>query len=424
MTALPAWAQAQTPLQFIHRAKLGLFVHYVFGLTDASPGKPPLKNLNQFADALKVRTIVDLAQAMDAQYVIFTSYHWRMTTLFPSKVWGGEFPTHSARRDIVGDLARALNSKGIKLVLYVHPDDRHDFTPRMLNRLVKLRWTSPALVKNGHLVGFEPRDPLWNHLYYRLLNEIGRRYGKEIIGYFEDDSGASSNGTTVQRIMDRYTPHAAIWVNGYVNHAPASVIGGENWTLLDHNAQPHIYNTSNVMTADVISDRWGRWWGAGGHVNYSAAQLYRFFICSIATQGQHNGGVAYATGPYSNNQWETGVPPVLQTLGKLVRSNAQAIFNTRPSKAYVCGQPAAAKPAWGVAVDSPHRHIVYLHVLMPPTGQTLNIARPADGAVFASAKLLHGGPMALAKTASGYSLTLPTGVPWSHLDTIIALKVK
>ncbi len=225
----------------------------------------------------------------------------------------------------------------------------------------------------------------------------------------------------VQKIMERYPPGAAIWLNGFGNHPPATLVGGESWGLLDNNPSPHIYRTTAAQTAVVISNGW---WAEGGKVKFNARQLYRYLVCSVATKGQHNGGVAYTTGLYSNNQWETGVPQVAQAFGNLVRSNAKAIFNTRPSKAYVSGQAAAAKPAWGVAVDSRHRHIVYLHVLMPPRGQTLNIARPADGAVFASAKLLHGGPIALAKTASGYAITLPTGVRWSHLDTIIALKVK
>ena len=424
MTVCFSAARAQTPLQFIHGAKFGLFVHYVFGLTDAAPGRPPLQNLKRFSDEIKVRTIVHMAQSMDAQYVIFTSYHWRMTTLFPSRVWGSAFPGHSSPRDIVGDLAKALAARGIKLVLYVHPDDRHDFTPAMLNRLVKLGWNSPSLVRNGHLVGFEPHDPLWNHLYYRMLNEIGRRYGQQIIGYFEDDNGAASNGETVERIMNHYTPHAAIWVNGFVHHPPATVVGGENWKLLDHNPRPHIYNTSAAMTADVISDKWGVWWAGGGHVNYSAAQLYRFFICSIATSGQHNGGVAFATGPYSDNRWETGVPRALRSLGRIVRKNAVAIFNTRPSRAFVSGTAASAKPAWGVAVDSADGHSVFLHVLMPPKGPVLRIGRPADGVAFRRAHLLGGGAVKIRKVGTGYVLTLPSGTAWSPLDTVIVLSVR
>ncbi len=85
---------AQTPKQFMQQAKLGLFVHYVYGLTQAAPGKPPHKSLAKFAKDLDVNAIAKLASQMDAQYVILTSWHWRMTTLFPSKVWGNLFPHH------------------------------------------------------------------------------------------------------------------------------------------------------------------------------------------------------------------------------------------------------------------------------------------------------------------------------------------
>ena len=159
-------------------------------------------------------------------------------------------------------------------------------------------------------------------------------------------------------------------------------------------------------------------------VAFNASQLYRYFVCAIATKGQHNGGVAYATGIYSDNQWETGVPQVAAAFGNLVRANAKAIFNTVPSHAYVSGRQASQKPQWGVAVDSLRRRTVYLHVLMPPKGQTLRIGQPSNDVTFTRAKLLSGGTVGLMRVADGYTLTLPTGRHWDAVDTIIALHVK
>ena len=412
--------QAQTPVQFMRGAKLGLFVHYVYGLTHAAPGKPPHKSLKKFANDLDVNAIAKLADQMDAQYVILTAWHWRMTTLFPSKVWGKLFPHHVCQRDIIGQLATALKARGIKFVLYVHPDDRHDFTTAMIAQLVKHGYTSARFVHNGLLPG-EPHDPKWDRLYCKMLKEVGQRYGREIYGYWEDDGGGGTNGLAVQKIMEHYTPGAAIWLNGFTKRPPATLVGGEAWNLIDYNPRPHIYNTSPAQTADVISSNW---WAAGGKVKFTAQQLYRFFICSIATKGQHNGGVVYATGIYSDNQWETGVPQVAMAFGKLVRANAKAIFNTVPSHAYISHPKAAEKPQWGVAVDSPHRHTVYLHVLMPPKGNALHIGKPADGVTFITAALLNGHAVGLEPTAHGYALTLPDGMRWNRLDTIIALKEK
>ncbi len=401
-------------------AKLGLFVHYVFGLTQAAPGKPPLGNVNQFADALNVAGIAKMAQTMGAQYVIFTAYHWRMTTLFPSKVWGAGFPGHVCKRDVIAALAAALKARHIKLVLYVHPDDRHDFTPPMIQKLVQLGWTSKRLVIKGAVHG-EPHDPKWNKLYYNLLNELGRRYGSAIAGYWEDDGGGASNGATVQKIMLHYTPKAAIWTNGDGSKPPANLVGGENWNLFDHIAKPHLYNTSQNQVAAVIA---GTWWAQAGKLTYTPSEMYRFLICSIATKGQHNGGVVYATSPFSNNQWETGVRRGLRAFGKLVQTNATAIYNTQPSRAYVSGTMAAAKPQWGVAVDSRHGKTVYLHVLMAPRGNALQIGPPADHVKFVSAALLHGKAVGLRPDRAGYQITLPAGAHWNAVDTVIALVVK
>lgn len=405
----------ESPRQRLANAKLGLFVHYVFGLTEAAPGKPPMQDVNAFADDLNVNGIAQMAKTMGAQYVVFTSMHWRMTVLFPSQVWGSLFPGHVTKRDVVGALARALNREHIWLVLYVHPDDRHDFTRPMLQKLISAGHCSPTF----H--GGEPYDPKWNRLYYRLLNEIGQRYGKEIAGYWEDVRGAGSNGVKVQKIMERYTPGAAIWVNGAVNHAPATLVGRENWKLFDHNPSPHLYNTSSHQVAIVIAKNW---MAEKGKLAYTPANMYRFLICSIATQGEQNGGVVYATSPFSNNQWEAGVPAGLSALGKLVKANSKAIYNTVPSRAYISGEAADQKPSWGVAVDSLDGGTVYLHVLMRPSGRTLQIGKPANGDVFVRASLLNGSPVKLQADPSGYRLTLPHAVTWSKVDTVIALQVK
>ncbi len=412
----PGAQQAKAlPRQELANAKLGLFVHYVFGKTEAAPGKPPMQNVDAFADALDVNGIARMAKTMGAQYVVLTSMHWRMTLLFPSRVWGGLFPDHVAKRDLIRDLARALSREHIQLVLYVHPDDRHDFTKPMLQKLINAGHCSPSF----H--GGELRDAQWNRLYYRLLEEIGQRYGKEIAGYWEDDEGGGSDGAKVQSIMERYTPGAAIWVNGNVSHAPATLVGGENWKLFDHDPEPHLYNTSAHQAAVVIAKDW---WASEGKLEYTPASLYRFLICTIATRGQRNGGVLYSTSPFSNDQWEAGVPEGLAALGQRVKANAPAIYNTVPSRAYVSGEAAQAKPRWGVAVDSVDGRTVYLHVLMPPSGQTLEIAKPANGVAFSGAALLGGEAVKIQTDPSGYRLTLPPAATWDKVDTVIALRVK
>jgi hypothetical protein len=82
----------------------------LFGLTQAASGQPPMQNVNAFADAVNVNGIAQMAKTMGAQYVVFTSMHWRMTVLCPSKVWGSIFPDHVTQRDLIGALAHRLRA--------------------------------------------------------------------------------------------------------------------------------------------------------------------------------------------------------------------------------------------------------------------------------------------------------------------------
>lgn len=426
-----------SPRPQLWNAKLGLFVHYVFGLTQAAPGKPPLKNVNKFADDLNVNGIADMASAMGAQYVVFTAYHWRMTMLFPCSFWGREFPHHVCRRNVIVQLADALKKKGIKLVLYIHPDDRHDFPKLMLEKLIQAGWSSPQTLKACMSESYpdcEPYDRKWNRLYYRVLNFIGGHFGRYIAGYWVDDGDAKANGEVVGKIMSRYTHNPAVWLNGFATHPPDTLVGSEDWNLLNNNPRPCLYNTIPNQAVIVVASTWWACKGAEsagnihvtgtGKLMYSPDDMYRFLICQIATKGQKNGGVVFASSPYSNNQWEAGVPSGLTALGKLIRQRAKSIYNTVPSRAYVSGDSISQKPDWGVAVDSINGKTVYLHVLIPPKGRVLQIGRPADHVTFSSARLLNGRFLAISRSRGGYKLTLPAGVKWSAVDTVIALRVK
>ena len=113
---------------------LGLFVHYTY------VGKPyqwgstlwadtsKVKSLDELADNLDVNDLAAMAASMRAQYVVFTAFHANMNVLCPSVVMKRQLPGHCSKRDVIGDLIKALKAKNIRLLLYFHPSDGHDFT--------------------------------------------------------------------------------------------------------------------------------------------------------------------------------------------------------------------------------------------------------------------------------------------------------
>jgi alpha-L-fucosidase len=391
---------------------MGLFVHYTLGTyhdgryggTWTDPKGKPATDLNAVADALDVKALASVAQGMGAQYVIFTAFHAGMNLLYPSRFWGSVFPNKVSKRDVIGDLADALKAKDIPLILYVHSDDRHDLTEAEQKKLMENGYSAQVNLTDPP----EQRptiDPVWDATYVRLIDEIGLRYGGRIDGYWEDDGW--HNGPKVKVVMLKHTPDAAIWQNGGWSGPPATLIGSEQ------------ANQQHQWAALVTKE----WYANGGKMTRTAREMYQTTVLWAATQGQVNGGIAWSTGPYVNNEWETGVAEAFKKLGQLMHANGKAIYGTIASTSYVT--TPAAHPKWGVATDSADGSTVYLHVFNSPKDASLQISKATDGRVFNRATLLSNGKaVGLTATDQGYVLTLPKAEKWSAVDTVLCLAIK
>jgi hypothetical protein len=387
---------------------MGLFVHFTLGTyhdggTWTDPKGKPATDINALADALDVKALASVAQGMGAQYVIFTAYHAGMNLLYPSSIWGRVFPNKVSKRDLIGDLAEALKAKGIPLILYVHPDDRHDLTAAEQKKLMEDGYSTQVNITGEP--DQRPIDPVWGATYARLIGEIGSRYGGRIHGYWQD--GPMCDGPKVKAVMLEHTADAAIWINGGWGGPPATLIGSET------------ANQQHQWAATVT----GNWWASGGKMTRTPREMYQTTVLWAATQGQANGGIAWSAGPYVNNEWETGVAEAFKELGQLMHANGKAIYGTIASTSYVT--TPAAHPKWGVATDSADGSTVYLHVFNSPKDASLRIGKAVDGRVFDRATLLSNGKaVGLTATDQGYVLTLPKGEKWGDVDTVLCLAIK
>lgn len=66
--------------------------------------------------------------SMGMEYVYFTGWHKAIYCLGPNQALEKWLPGHTAKRDLIGEIADALHTKGIKLMIYAHPNDGHDLT--------------------------------------------------------------------------------------------------------------------------------------------------------------------------------------------------------------------------------------------------------------------------------------------------------
>jgi alpha-L-fucosidase len=123
-------------VQCFKDAKFGLFVHYALASLCAEGKAEYLRMVEEKGydkanrelfnkyDARKFNAdaICDLAIAAKMKYVTFTTQHLGRMYMYDTKVSKFTSPNSAAKRDLVAEMARACQKKGLGLFLYVPPE--------------------------------------------------------------------------------------------------------------------------------------------------------------------------------------------------------------------------------------------------------------------------------------------------------------
>ena len=155
---------------WMRRAKYGLQFHWT------SRSMPRHGKRKPYAEAVRDFPVKEFASTVNdagAGYVILTTAHAEHYFPAPIKSIDRILPGRTTARDLVRDLIEALGAYGIHLLLYYNVG--HD------------SWNVP----DGWWVreGFNPERPekfLAN--WCSIMDEVGERYGKDLAGWFYDDS--------------------------------------------------------------------------------------------------------------------------------------------------------------------------------------------------------------------------------------------
>jgi len=383
---------------------LGLFVHYTHagrpyppGCTTWSDGTP-VAALSELADSLDVADLARVAVSMRAQYLQFTAWHANMNALYPSEVLARRLPGHCSRRDVIGDLLKALRPTGVRLVLYLHPSDGDDFSREDQDR-----------------VGWNDGPPYtrWNDFVNEVFAEVVARYGKDVVGYWIDGGlpPQVDKPRLRQTVLSRQ-PDAWLIQNSGLDRALVDLGALETF------AEPYPA-TAWQMNACIS----GTWWADQSFLRVSPETALKYTVLQAAVPGGA-GGAAWSVGCHPGGRWEAGVREFAQQLGRYVDRVAPALFGTRPSAAYPVPDGTPLRKARYAATQSPDAVTTYLHVLWPPQGSTLTLPAPADGRGFTSAHLPRPADAALQLTQrpDGLRLRLPAGQAWDPVDTVIVLR--
>lgn len=138
------------------------------------PQHGPKKTWPKMIDDFNVESFANMCAEVGAGYVVWSAT-W-MTYYFPApiKAIDNIMQGRTCSRDLIGELADALNKRGMKLILYYHIGDW---------------WAKNGVPRYGWAKNGPSRD---DHNFFvdsfcSITTEVGMRYGKKLSGWLIDD---------------------------------------------------------------------------------------------------------------------------------------------------------------------------------------------------------------------------------------------
>lgn len=152
---------ARASVDWLQKTAYGLMFHWT------SQSVQPDGSIKNFEDAVNdfdVEQFANMVEETGAGYVLFTIGHAESYCPAPIKSWERIHPGQTTQRDLIEEIANALNKRGVRLLCYLH----------------------------GPLAFKFPRNPgEENHQAFvanfaDILTEMGNRYQDKIAGYWFD----------------------------------------------------------------------------------------------------------------------------------------------------------------------------------------------------------------------------------------------
>lgn len=433
----------------------GIFVHYVNGRSvhvsyqDGSV----TKSIDEAADAFDVAGFAEDVYSFGAEYVVITCWHEDARTLFPSmtnKRWRDDrrektddtTKTYSDR-DLIGELLDAFSSeeliekygREVDLHLYTHTNDAHDWTEED-QKLVD--WNDPDDPSTAGL-----SDEVWNDYINELYYELCERYASKLKGLWFDGHMKNLDQARLRSTILSVNPAMILVAN--TGYTTGTIDPNPGWTLCDYRSWESDQHRDLADDMPVSHNQTdypitNGWWANVKKTDsepsisnpQSAENIYKYIVAmsSISTSG----GMLAATGyyptkeddAYPSDHWLTGVKEKLETLDGYITPVSESIRNTSVGRAYPTTELAKVSDNTFFSTESRDGKSIYIHVLNAPSGRTLELGAPADGSLISGDAVILGRDstqtsVSVEKTSSGYEITLPVGVEWDELDTVIKL---
>lgn len=161
---------ARSDAAWLGQSGYGVMLHWT---AQSQPRHGHALSYHDAVAALDVNRLAAQLHEAGAAYLLFTFNHAYPTSPAPLRQWEEVHPGWSTQRDLVADLAAALDQYGIKLLLYLNSPRLGRMNERDREHIDLDLATPEAMEK-------------YLATHNRLLEEIGLRYGDRVKGYWFD----------------------------------------------------------------------------------------------------------------------------------------------------------------------------------------------------------------------------------------------
>lgn len=212
--------QGASSTDWLIAAKYGLMFHWTSQTRPRSGLPKPYCDAVHDFDADR---FAEMVSQMGAGFVVFTTSHAGFYFPGPNPVIDAILPGRTCPRDLVGDLAKALGRRNIKLELYFHPghDDKE--------------WWQRTHFNEDKAAYFD--------LWCKIISQIGKQYGDQLAGFWFDDAAFT------------YYPFNAPWQRmtaAAKTGNPNRLIAYNSWILPKLNEFYEVFAGENAFSTEMI----------------------------------------------------------------------------------------------------------------------------------------------------------------------------
>jgi hypothetical protein len=154
---------ARASVDWLVKTGYGLMFHWT------SQSVQPDGSIKKFEDAVNdfdVDKFANMVEETGAGYVLFTIGHAESYCPAPLKSWERVHPGHTTQRDLIEEIANALNKRGVRLLCYLNGP---------------LAFKFPKIEQST-----DAENQVFIANFTDILTEMGNRYQDKIVGYWFD----------------------------------------------------------------------------------------------------------------------------------------------------------------------------------------------------------------------------------------------